>query len=420
MRNLDEGAIGVRNLSRQAVEEACYIVRQPVLDRLGRVRGYDVLFRNTPEALLRRDAEFALETLLDNQMIFGLERLTNSLPAFVSCTAQALLEDWVLVLNPALTVLSISAVEDPPLMLRETCDLLKGRGFKLALDNYGWSEKPHPLLHLADYVRVDFRQFRSSDQQQLFHRLQNSVVKVAQHVETEEDHAKAIEIGFTLFQGEYVCHPVLLRKRKLPANRALHLGLVRELYHNPLDIGKVSEHVRHDASLTYRLLRLVNSPFYGLYCEVRSVDAAIVVLGETTFRRVVMLAVLSEINMEHTPAILQAALVRARFCELAAQHFGLDPAEQYLLGLLSLLPAMLGASTEETVATLPLRKEICESLCGTVRADRKLLGWLECYERAEWDGCDRLVATYALDPQLLAGCYFEAVRWASTLTSAAS
>lgn len=399
-----------------APEEACYVVRQPILDRAGKVSGYDLLFRNSPEILLQRETESGLETLLDNQVIFGLDRMTDGLPAFILCTPDALLEKWVLVLPPASAVLTIPATDDLPSGLEEACESLKAKGFRLALDDLGWDDKPHGLLRLADYVRLDFRLFRTPDRQQLLHRLQNSVVKIAKHVETQEDHQEAAKLGFRLFQGEYVRHPVLLRRHKVPANRPMHLGLVRELYHTPLDIRKISDLVRHDASLTYRLLRLVNSPLYALRSEVRSIETAIMVLGDDAFRRAMTLAVLSEINMENSMAILQTALVRARFCELAAGSLDqLDSAEQYLLGMLSLLPDMLGMSMEEIVPTLPLRNGICEALRGRTNADRMLLGWLECYERADWDQCDRLVETNSLDAQKLAGCYIEAVRWAGQL-----
>ena len=187
----------------------------------------------------------------------------------------------------------------------------------------------------------------------------SSVALVAQKVATYEDHRKACSLGFTLFQGDYFCHPVLLKKRKVPANGQSHFEMVRELYHDPIDIRKVSELVRRDASLTYRLLRLVNSPIYGIYQEVRSVEAAITVLGEATFRRIVSLAVLSELNGEQPSAILHMALVRARFCELAARKFGQDAEEQYLLGMLSLLPAMLGVPMEEIVPdSAPARADL--------------------------------------------------------------
>ena len=170
---------------------------------------------------------------------------------------------------------------------------------------------------------------------------------------------------------------MLLKKRKVPANGRAHFEIVRQLYHDPIDIRKVSELVRRDASLTYRLLRLVNSPIYGIYREVRSIEAAITVFGEATFRRVVSLAVLSELNGDQPPATVHMALVRARFCELAARRFGQDTEEQYLLGMLSLLPAMLGVPMEEIVPMLPVRGQICEALTGAMNPERALLSWLE-------------------------------------------
>jgi len=362
--------------------------------------------------ILRRDAELAMQTMLDNEVIFGLERLTNGLPAFITCTAEALTENSVLVLSPALAVLGVPASLEPEPRLVNACRDLKTRGFRLALDDFSASEKPHPLLEQADYVRLEFARLREGERQQLYNTASKSVTLVAQKVVTYEDRRRACSLGFTLFQGDYFCHPVLLKKRKVPANGQSHFEMVRELYHDPIDVRKVSELVRRDASLTYRLLRLVNSPVYGIYKEVRSVEAAITVLGEATFRRVVSLAVLSELNGEQPSAILQMSLVRARFCELAARKFGQDADEQYLLGMLSLLPAMLGVPMEEIVPILPLRGQICEALAGTANPERKLLGWLESNEHGDWEACDRFVTKYGLDSKQLAQCYIEAVSWA--------
>jgi len=389
-----------------------YVARQPILDVQGRVHGYDLLFRNAPEVILRRDAELAMQTMLDNEVIFGLERLTNGLPAFISCTAEALTENSVLVLSPALAVLGVHASLEPGPRLVNACRDLKTRGFRLALEDFSAGEKPHPLLEQADYVRVECARFREAERHQVYSTASNSVALVAQKVVTYEDRRRACSLGFTLFQGDYFCHPVLLKKRKVPANGQSHFEMVRELYHDPIDVRKVSELVRRDASLTYRLLRLVNSPVYGIYKEVRSVEAAITVLGEATFRRVMSLAVLSELNGEQPSAILQMSLARARFCELAARKLGEDSDEQYLLGMLSLLPAMLGVPMEEIVPILPLRGQICEALAGTANPERKLLGWLESHEHGDWEACDRFVAKYGLDSKQLAECYIEAVSWA--------
>jgi len=392
--------------------EMRYVARQPILDLQGRVHAYDLLFRNDPDVILRRDADLAVQTMLDNEVIFGLERLTNGLPAFITCTANALVEKSVLVLSPGLTVLGVPGNLEPEPRLVDSCRALKARGFRLALDDFAFRDRPNPLLGLADYIRLEFTRLREAERQQLFREAPASVAMVAQKVATYEDHRKACSMGFTLFQGDYFCHPVLLKKRKVPANGRSHFEIVRELYHDPIDIRKVGHLVRRDAALTYRLLRLVNSPIYGIYQEVRSIEGAITVLGEAIFRRVVSLAVLSELNGDQPSSVLHMALVRARFCELAARKFRGDADEQYLLGMLSLLPAMLGVPMEEVVPILPLRGQVCEALAGTMNPERKLLAWLESHEHANWESCDRIVKTYGLDSKLLVECYLEAASWA--------
>ena len=394
-------------------EEVRYVACQPILDLQGHVHAYDLLFRNTPGALVRRDCDVAVETMLDNELLFGLERLSNGLPAFVSCSGEALTDDLVLVLAPSLTVLAVPAALEPAPRLVDACRALKARGFRLALDGFCWRENLSVLLDRADYVRLDFRQLGAAERQQLVQRGPDSIAMVAQRVETDEDYLKARALGFTLFQGDYLCHPVLLKKKKIPANRLYHFEIVRELYRDPLDVRKVSNLVRSDAALMYRLLRLANSPIYGLYQEVRSIETAIRMLGEDAFRRVVSVAVLSELNAGRPGEILQMGLLRGRFCELAAQSFRLDPNEQYILGMFSLLPAMLCVPMEEIVPNLPFRPEIRRALSGIANPERSPLGWLEFHERCDWEACDRIVSACGANGGQLALSYEEALIWAA-------
>ena len=221
----------------KSADEMRYVARQPILDLQGRVHAYDLLFRNDPETIFRRDAGLAIETMLDNEVIFGLESLTNGLPAFIECTAEALTEGWVLVLTPGLTVLGVSASLHPAPGLIDACRTLRARGFRLALDDFAWREIPHPLADRADYIRLDFRRFGEAEQRQLTARGLNSIALVAQNVETQEDYQRACAKGFTLFQGGYFCHPVLLKKRKVPANRLAHFLGAEEAAGIALEFG---------------------------------------------------------------------------------------------------------------------------------------------------------------------------------------
>lgn len=392
--------------------EMRYVARQPVLNLRGHVQGYELLFRKGPEALLSGGEDVAARTMLDNAVIFGLEWLTNGLPAFVKCTAEALTEDLVLVLSPRTTVLAIPSEVEPTARVLESCRRLRARGYRLALEEFNWQPGMRALAEQADYLRVNFKRFSAVERHYLRKLDGEPPAMVAKGVETQEDFRRACSEGFTLFQGGYFCHPVLLKKRKVPSSRLLHFEIVRMLHHEPIDIPKVSRLVLRDASLTYRLLRLVNSPLYAIQQEVRSLEAAIIAVGETAFRRIVSLAVLSELNGDEPPEILQMALVRARFCELGAALCGLDSAEQYLVGMLSLVPAMLKLPMEELTPSLPLRAEVCEALQGAANRERTLLEWLECCEQADWVGCDRIVGARGLDQGNLMGLYAQSVLWA--------
>ena len=406
-------ATGTEGLPAKWAGEMRYVARQPILNLRGHVQGYELLFRNAPEEVLSTGADMAARTMLDNAVIFGLDWLTNGLPAFVNCTVEALTEELVLVLAPHKTVLTIPGNLELTPKLLEACRRLKARGYRVALDDFTWKPNLRPLVELADYIRMDFSSFGVAERKYLRSVDCASPEMVAKKVESQEDYKRACDEGFKLFQGAYFCRPVLLKKRKLPANRQLHFEIVRMLHHDPIDIHEVSELVLRDASMTYRLLRLVNSPIYAIHQEVRSIASAIIAVGEDTFRRIVSLAVLSELGGEAPPEILHIALVRARFCELAAAARGLDPSEQYLLGMLSLVPAMLRLPMEELTPSLPLRSEICEALQGATNPERTLLAWIELHERGEWEACDRIVHAAGLSQEHLVKCYAASVVWAA-------
>jgi EAL and modified HD-GYP domain-containing signal transduction protein len=174
---------------------------------------------------------------------------------------------------------------------------------------------------------------------------------------------------------------------------------------------KVSQLVRRDGPLTYQLLRLVNSPAWGMRQNVESIEVALVAVGENAFRRIATLAIASEFNGDQPAELLCMAILRGRICEVTALSRGLDPFGQYLLGLLSLLPAMQGQPMSEVAPTLPLADEIVDALLGKRNRVRDVLNWLEHFERGDWADCDAAAQAGELDQQELARVYFEAAAW---------
>jgi EAL and modified HD-GYP domain-containing signal transduction protein len=391
-----------------------YLARQPILNTRQEVQAYELLFRDGVENAFRGDLETASRTIVDNAVIFGLDDLTGGMPAFVNCTAELLTGDLANVLPPEKTILEILETVEPTPEVVAACHKFKTQGFKIALDDFVWDPKFAPMVQLADYIKVDFLSTTAQERQLLFRELHSTshAKLVAEKIETDEQYRQACTEGFTLFQGYYFCRPVMIEKRKIPANTLSHLEILHLLLADPLDFERLSPLVKSDAALTYRLLRLVNSAGYGIRQEVRSIQAALVIIGENSFRRIATLAIATELNAGRPAEILRMVLIRARFCELAAQLSGLDPTEQYLMGMFSLLPAMLQVPMEQLTPMLPLRKEICESLKGRDNPEHRLLAWLEALERGDWKGCEAIVRAHDLNDDKLYERYTEAVPWA--------
>ena len=390
-----------------------FMARQPILDSRSTVHGYELLFRAGPVPAYSGSSDFATRTMLDNTVMFGLEKLTTGLPAFINCTSDSLTAQLVDVLPLGMTVLELLETIEPTPDLIAACRRLKTLGYRIALDDFVWRPELAPLVELADYIKVDFVQTDKAGRLELLKRLKGSpAVLVAEKVETQEKYKEACAEGFTLFQGYYFCYPLPLKFRKIPANQSSHIEILKLLRHDPLDIHQLSELVKQDASLTHRFLQLVNSPLFAIRERVRSIESALILVGDDAIRRVATLAITSEFNAKQPQEILRMTFARARFCELAAGLCALEQPEQYLLGMFSLLPAMLRIPMADLVSALPLREKIREALQGAVSPESSLLRWVKAYERGDWEDCDTIAHAYGLNQSETTRCYAKAVIWA--------
>ena len=410
-----QSSVGAGGTRPEPGDGVRYVTRQPILDLHSKVHAYELLFSGGQQSAFSGDRETAARTLLDSTVLFGLEKLTCGMPGFVKCTTEMLAGALVEMLPPAMTVLEIVKPADVSQELMSACRNLKTAGYRLALDQSKWEPQAKPvgpLVEMADYLKVDLSRTDPRERQTLRGQVSDAkATLVAEKVETQEQFKAARDEGFALVQGYFFCRPVLLGSRQVPANRLSQLEILRLLKDDNLNLHKLTQLVKRDASLTYRLLRLINSPVCAMPQEVHSVQAALLAVGEETFRRMATVAISSEMNLGQPQELLRMAFVRGRFCELAARGCGLDGTEQYLLGLMSLLPAMLRAPMKELAPTMPLREEIRRALMGEKVAERSLLAWLERYELGDWAGCGEVAEAWELDEGGLLCSYQEAVAW---------
>ena len=386
-----------------------YLARQPILDRRGGVFGYELRYHLPADA--PADATLiGAHGIVDALALFGVERFAGGQWAFIRCSAQMLMEEMFEALPPSSMVLEFpSCPEAAPKLLR-ACRRLKKAGFRLALTEFDPGSDRDPLIDHVDYVKVDAKYLDSQEWKSFCrHPDSGATILIADNIQTHDSYRAARAAGLRYFQGFYFSSPDLIPNGSIPANRLQHLEILRELFKDPLDLKSIGPLVERDASLVYRVLRFVNSPICAIRQPVTSIEMAIVLLGDAIFRRIATLAIQCGLNHDQSPELLNMALVRARFCAAAARLCGIEPNEQYLLGMLSMLPPMLGVPMEQILPGLPLREPIQDALAGVSVRERCLLSWMEELEHDRVAECDAIAARWGLDKDELARLYVDAL-----------
>jgi EAL and modified HD-GYP domain-containing signal transduction protein len=384
---------GERATDLSSSTPARFFARQPIFDRQKQVFGYEFLFRAGPDNSFHisspAESDEATRLMVDNSLLYDFESLAARGKAFLNCTRDTLTSGVVTLLPARSTVLEILEDIEPDDEVLEACRRLRALGYQFSLDDFVPRLGLERFLPLADYIKVDFRLSNHLQRADIRRFLKGCNARlIAEKVEEQAEFQAAIAEGFDLFQGYFFCRPDVLARNHIPSNYLSHVQILAAVSQPTFEWRTVEKLVRRDTALCYRLLRLVNSANYAQRQEISSIERALIVAGEDHFRKMVTVAIAAESGKGHSPELVRQTLQRASFCELAAAHLNEDPMEQYLFGLLSLLPAMLGIPMSQLVELLPLRPPIKGALLGESNDVRRSLECFQKYQSGEWKCLD--------------------------------
>jgi EAL and modified HD-GYP domain-containing signal transduction protein len=226
-------------------------------------------------------------------------------------------------------------------------------------------------------------------------------------------------LGCHYFQGYYFCRPTTLNGGAPAASRLASARLLVALNKPNVSVIDVEDLIKHDASLTYRVLRCINSAAFAIRCEIKSIRQALVLLGLDQVRKWASVWALAGLNGGATAELVRMAVVRARACELLATRLvgAEDASEYFLLGLCSLLEAMLGQPMTSLVTELPLSANVRCALLGEANNEaRQLLDAVTAHERGHWDESCALAASLSLPGDAVPAAYADALTWSRELS----
>jgi len=410
---LDEDAFVTRKVEEGQPQPTRFVARQPIFDARRNVIGYELLFRSGWKNFFSGESDDATRRMLDNCVVMNIESLADDGLAFVNCTREALVDRLVTLLPPATTVLEILETAEPDAELLEACRELRAAGYVFALDDFMPRPEMRPFIEIANYVKVDFRLSDAAMRRGIHDLVRDSgAALLAEKVEDQDEFNLALAEGYEYFQGYFFCRPKIIADREVPPNWVNYMSLLAALTRTPLNLREVIRIVQAETSICYRLLRLANSAMIGVRGEVTSVRNAMLLVGEDRFRTLVTLAVSSALGRNQPAALIRLSLERARFCELVAPLIGESPTEQYMLGLLSLLDAILQSPMELLVRSLPLRGEAKAALLGVANPAALPLNLIRSFEAGAWGPCADAALQLGVSEDRLASIYMESLKWA--------
>jgi EAL and modified HD-GYP domain-containing signal transduction protein len=294
---------------------------------------------------------------------------------------------------------------------------LKEKGYTIAVDDYEKDYKFDEIIKAVSLVKVDFMANTREEIENIVVDLKNQGKQLlAEKVETKEEYEWAKSLGFDLFQGYYFAKPTLETKKSMDSNGLQYVRLMSELNNKEPDYKKLSDIILVDVSLTYKLLKLVNSWAKPVH-EITSIRQAISTLGMKSFQRWISLAMVGNMATKETSELVKIAMIRSSLLNRIGEYSNLKKFkdELSLLGTLSILDVMLEMDMKDALETLPIGEEMKSTLLGEKTKYYDAMHLCLAYEKGVFDDAEEAANNINYDLMKLPEHYVEAISWSDKM-----
>ncbi len=394
-----------------------FVARQPIFDPHQKVYAFELLFRSGMDNFFDASDpdQASTSVIVDSLLLMGMEKLTGGDRAFINCTRNVLIKGYAALLPKDKVVVEILESVEPDDEVVGACLRLKRAGFMLALDDFIYEERLEPLLPLIDFVKVDFRKTTEMDRRALVEKLSPRGIKmVAEKVETRSELQQASEMGYSYFQGYFFSKPEIVVAQDIPGYKLNYLRVLQAVNQPEINLVELENIIKLEASLTYKLLRYLNSAFFGFRTEIRSIHHALALLGEEELKKWASLIAMAAMGADKPPELVVSVIVRAVFCESLAPRIGMmnRSNDLFLLGMMSLIDAVLDRPLPEILEKMPISHEVKEALLGVENRFRDVYETVIAYEAADWRSFAEKARKLNLDEETVPDLYLKSVEWA--------
>lgn len=388
--HIHSGENSMTQENNTSVQSHIFFTKQPILDTKRSIWGYELLGGGQKEGIHGTiSREEGVAGLFSSACVELQEAMQRGKKIMVGFDDASIVTGVPHALPPSCGVVRVHPGEPRDAGFHAVLQDLRGQGYQTVMEVM-------PGMPLSDDARAaaDILAFNlgldKPDQSLLNGMRTPHTVMLAHGVKSIEQFQAARDMGFTLFQGPFFKEPEYVKERKLASNAASRLNLLRLLEAGDPDFKALGAAIRTDVSISFRLLAYLNSPWFGLRQNIQSIDHAIKMLGWLKLKSWLRAVILVDMaGKDEVPRELAAlSLQRAKFFELLTTHYdywGFNPGTLFLLGLLSLIDAILGMPMMSLVELLPLDAKLKSALTGDPNNEyRPLFRLLECLEDGDW------------------------------------
>jgi c-di-GMP-related signal transduction protein len=392
-----------------------FVARQPIFSQRRQIFAYELLFRTgMSNAFPGVDGDVATSSLLSSSFFtVGIEAIASGHKAFINFTEDMLVRDIPSMFPPECVVVEILEDVQPNKEVVAACQKLVEKGYTLALDDFVYAENFTPLIELASIIKIDFRLTPLDQIKEMVKTLEKYPCQLlAEKIETYEEFTLASKMGFVYFQGYFFSKPEVLRNKDIPSSQLALLQLIVEVNRPEFEIDDIEKLVNQDISISFKLLKYLNSAYYSRPQPISSIRQAIAFLGEKGTRLFVSLIATSKLSEQKPDELIRTSCIRARFLENIGKESHLDDGDFFMLGLFSLLDAMLDAPMDILMKQLPISEDIVQALVYKAGKLFPYLQLIQLYEVGDWEELDAAMVQLNLDEHKIMDFYLDAVHWA--------
>ncbi|MGV8983921.1 EAL and HDOD domain-containing protein [Clostridium sp.] len=392
-----------------------FLARQPILDRFGKLFGYELLFRNSEKNIYQsEDGDKATMAVIKNSFVsIGIEKVTGGKKAFINFTENILKSDIFHVLTPQSVIVEILENVEPTEEILELCKTLKAKNYIIALDDFVYSDKYRKLIEIADIIKVDFNATKGQERRKVIELVnREDIMFLAEKVETIEDYNEAVALGYSYFQGFYFSKPTMILGKRMSENKVIYMRLLKEISSSNFAMEGIENLIKRDVSLSFRLLKLINSASFSFISEIKSMKQALALLGEKEIKKWLYLMVFKNMGQDKPEILTVNSLIRAKFAEIIASKTErkINPFNAYLLGMLSMIDLLLDRPIEEILRELLIPIDVKDALNGiSNNSYSKLLELIIAYEKGNWEEVSKVSKELKIDEKSLPNAYYEAI-----------